>query len=137
MGGILNDDIEILSGLVARRWLLRERRRAADCACGYENGRLWPLRMAKCMNEGATTRGSGMRSTAVFGHRDRGERSEPSLDPLWILGGLSFLALARGLGGSSAWWLGGLTARQLTGTVVHVLTMRPPPKARPFSFLNY
>ena len=71
--------------------------------------------MAKCMSEGSTTRGSGMRSTAVFGHRDRGERLEPSAELVrtrW-----DRCPGACGLGGSSARWLGGLTARQLTGPV--------------------
>ena len=57
-----------------------------------------------------------MRSTAVFGHRDRGGRLEPSEELVrtrWD----HRCPGACGLGGSSARWLGGLTARQLTGPV--------------------
>ena len=54
-----------------------------------------------------------MRSTTVFGHRDRGEQLEPSAELVrtrW-----DRCPGAWGVGGSSARWLGGLTARQLTG----------------------
>ena len=56
-----------------------------------------------------------MRKTAVFGHRDHGERSEPSAEQVWTR--RDRCPGACGLGGSLAcWWLGGLTARQLTCT---------------------
>ena len=60
-------------------------------------------------------RGRPMRSTAVFGYRGRGERLEPPSEPVWTR--RDRCPSACELGGSSAWWLGGLMARQLAGPV--------------------
>ena len=56
-----------------------------------------------------------MQSTAVFGHRCRGERLEPSAELVRTRRGR--YPGACGLDSSLARWLGGLAARQLTGPV--------------------
>ena len=48
-------------------WLSDSGRRPGGCACAYDTGWLWPLRMAKRAKEGAT-RGGERRNNAAYGY---------------------------------------------------------------------
>ena len=112
----------VFGGRISRGWLLRERRRAADCACAYLGtkmiGSIWPLRMIKYMVRGRREEvESGTQRCLVVIVGGVWTICETSVEEA---GSVSWRSCARRLVGSAARWLDGPSSAAsslLTGPV--------------------